>query len=211
MKCEDTYERLAANRAGELADLEQQQLQAHLRRCVDCQAIARSQDAMRLLRKQIDRNPADDLFERTMRSSHATATARPAPTRFWQGAGVGAALAASLVLAVFATGKLQLADAPATDPATIQIALGQPQAVNLAIDLERDLPGATITVMLSGGVELDGYPGERSLSWTTDLQAGVNKLTLPVVALDDLGGELLVKVAHGQRSRNFRVNLQGRS
>jgi hypothetical protein len=63
-------------------------------------------------------------------------------------------------------------------------------------------------VFLSGGVELAGFGNQREISWSTDLEQGVNQLTLPVIATDLNGGSLLVRLDHEGVQKVFKVNLK---
>ncbi|MDZ7645468.1 MAG: hypothetical protein U5K76_15390 [Woeseiaceae bacterium] len=155
--------------------------------------------------------PVDDATGRSAGARGAAQQAgegeAPARSRFWLGVGSGAAIAASLTVAILSSGLLDTASLPATEPAGFEVALGEPRNVNIAIEMPHDLPDAGITVALTGGIELQGYAGRRELSWTTDLEAGVNKLTLPLVAVDSQGGRLLVRVGHGDRERRFSMDV----
>ncbi|HZW60573.1 MAG TPA: hypothetical protein VFE85_09770 [Woeseiaceae bacterium] len=207
MKCEHAYERLRALPGGTADELETRQLEAHLESCDDCRAAARADDALRILRERPPVAPPAGLFERVMRRSRLAGKEPPRRSRFWLGAGVGAALAASLTVAVMSLGLRATApDIPAAAP-VFQVVRGEPHDVDIAIDMQRDLTGAVITVALRGGIELDGYAGRRELSWTTDLKAGINRLSLPIVATDDAGGRLMVRVHHGGKERRFAMDV----
>jgi Putative zinc-finger len=211
MNCEDTNDKLRERQAGTLAELPRRQLESHLHTCKDCQAIARSFDALQSLRGHTDIVPPSGLLERVAQQSRQAAPIAEPRSRFWAGVGVGAALAASIMVAVITSGILERQPELPAPPALAeapQIALGEPRNIDIAIDLPRNLENATITVVLNGGIEIDGYAGLKELSWTTDLQAGVNKLTLPVVALDQSGGQLLVTVGHGNKQRRFTTSLK---
>lgn len=208
MNCEQTHDRLTAMNDGSLAEDERLALTSHLQACPDCHLAAQSVVALQTVRMQEIASPPDDLFERIM---HRTATVgggrRPVTNRFWMGAGFGGALAASVMLAVMMSGLLPLTPQDTAEPSRLQVSVGVPREFNVAIDLEQDLPDATITVVLSGDIELDGYAGRKELSWKADLQAGVNKLTLPILATSESGGQLLVKVDHNNRQRRFTLDL----
>ena len=42
----------------------------------------------------------------------------------------------------------------------------------------------------------------------TDLDRGVNQLTLPLVGLDASGGQVTVEVYHGTKQRTFVIDVQ---
>jgi hypothetical protein len=64
---------------------------------------------------------------------------------------------------------------------TISLPVEGVKNISLAIDSDRALAEVTFTVELPDGVELDGYPGQRRLSWQGPLQEGLNRLTLPLL------------------------------
>ena len=49
---------------------------------------------------------------------------------------------------------------------------------NIAIEADRPLQGAQISILLSGDVEVDGYVDRHELSWFDDLEPGVTELCL---------------------------------
>jgi hypothetical protein len=141
------------------------------------------------------------------------ATNRPAaierrPRAFWAGLGIGAALAAGIAIAVVGFAPWRgTSDASATPQVTM--ALNEQRDVSISLTSPEALVDAEIHVVLSGAIELDGFSGQRELRWRTDLDRGVNQLTLPIVALGTSGGQLLVEVLHGGKRRAFVVDVRG--
>ncbi|MEX2496230.1 MAG: hypothetical protein WD448_09090 [Woeseia sp.] len=205
MNCEELCDRIADTKSGTLPELGQRQLAAHLQSCEDCRHALRALEALQELKTLEVTEAPPELIERVMHNSVRVPVTEKARPGFWAGAGFGGALAASLVLAIMALGSGADPDRVTGEP--IYLSLSEPRDLHVAIDLERDLPEATITVVLKGGIALAGYQNERELSWKTDLQAGVNKLTLPVLAVNEQGGQLLVQVDHDTRRRTFRIDL----
>ncbi|HEY5624586.1 MAG TPA: anti-sigma factor, partial [Gammaproteobacteria bacterium] len=99
-----------------------------------------------------------------------------------------------------------LPDAGSTIPG-VTIAMEEPRTVNLVFASATALDSATLTVTLPDGLELDGFPGQREISWTTSLKEGRNFLPLTLVALTPAGGELLARLEHDDRDRTFRLRL----
>ena len=64
-----------------------------------------------------------------------------------------------------------------------------------------------VRVLLAGGIELQGLGGRRELKWKTDLEPGINRLTLPIIASDNSGGRLSVAVEYGAQQRAFVVQI----
>jgi ferric-dicitrate binding protein FerR (iron transport regulator) len=133
----------------------------------------------------------------------ARATERGARRRRWAWSGIGSAVAAGLaawVVFAFLLG-------PATEPpiAGVTLAVAEPQTVNLMFSSELALDNATLTIILPPGVELDRFPGQREVSWTTSLAAGKNLLPLQIRATGE--GEILARLSHEDRSRTFKLHI----
>src|SRR5690606_14519812 len=156
-------------------------------------------------------------FERAMAAAVGAAPqTRPRPS-FWSGLGLGAALAASVATAVFMFAPLERAandaiTAPGTPNALTVPALAMTpnelRAVNISVTTQAALEGAEIQVSRSGVVGLDGYGAERKLSWRTNLEPGLNQLTLPLVASGVGTGQVVVEVSHGGKRRTFVVDVR---
>jgi hypothetical protein len=69
------------------------------------------------------------------------------------------------------------------------------QQVNLSIDLPENM-------------DLNGYPGHKTLSWQTSLQKGQNVLALPIMAVSHGQGELLARLSYGEKVKIFRLVLK---
>ncbi len=195
--------------SGHTGDEVSRQIVEHLAGCEVCRDAIRGAEATRMLRQRPGGQPAPEFFARAMAA--ATAPAAAAGSRrggFWLGAGIGAAVAAALFAAVLTLGLVRGPDLPDAGIAEFYVSLGEPRDLNIAIDAETALPGATVSLTLYGGIELAGYGGRRHLEWTADLDAGINKLTLPVVALDQSGGQIIVRLDHPASRQEFLVALR---
>lgn len=134
--------------------------------------------------------------------------ARKQRTR-WVMTGFGGAIAAGL--AIWMIGGLllnspQLPDASENIP-EVTMALEEPRTVNLVFSATEAMDVATLTVSLPAGVELAGFPGQREISWETSLNEGRNLLPLKLIALTPVGGELLARLEHDDRDREFRLRV----
>ena len=96
------------------------------------------------------------------------------------------------------------------DSGTPQLSLrvNEAREVSISLTTAEALRDAEIHVSLHGSIGLEGYAGERELKWHTDLDAGTNQLTLPIVATGTEGGQLLVEVTHDGKHRTFLVDVQ---
>ncbi len=127
----------------------------------------------------------------------------------WLLTGFGAAIAATI--AVWMIGGMLLTsptlpDAESAIPG-VTMALAEPHTVNLVFASAARLDSATLTVSLPAGIELEGFPGQREISWKTSLSEGKNLLPLTLIALTPTGGELLARLEHEDRDRTFRLRV----
>ena len=127
----------------------------------------------------------------------------------WLAAGFGSAVAAGLALWLVTATLLTSDELPVPDSALpgVAMTLEEPRTINLVFSSATALDAAMLTVSLPPGVELQGFPGQREVTWETSLTSGRNVLPLTLVALSPAGGELLARLEHDNRSRTFRVAL----
>jgi hypothetical protein len=90
----------------------------------------------------------------------------------------------------------------------VTAALNEVRAVDLELASPRALEDAEIELELDGAIELEGYAGLRELSWRTDLDAGANRLSLPVIVRGPEGGFVRVVVRDGDSERSFTVAVR---
>ncbi len=123
--------------------------------------------------------------------------------------GFGSAIAAGIVLAFVNGLFFNASTVPQIDTSIpgVTMALAEPQTVNLVFSSAEALNAATLTVLLPAGVELAGFPGQREISWETNLAAGKNLLPLKLIALTPHGGEILARLQHDDRDRTFRLRV----
>jgi hypothetical protein len=207
MRCEDAIEQISTNGALPGSDLDA--AMAHAKECEDCHSALRALDALRPLRHEPPPVPRDRAMERAIDTALSSVPARRYRRGFWSGLAAGAALAATLAaVAVGVWLQSSGGDAPRAMP-EVRMALNEPRNVTVTLESLERLVDAEVHVELRGAVALDGYAGQRDLRWMTDLDRGVNELTLPVVALDATGGQVLVEVAHGDKRRAFVLDIRG--
>lgn len=207
MRCEEAIAEITAGRTrpcgGFAAAME------HAKDCDDCQAALRARDALRSLRDEPMPMPRDGAVERAIDRALSSGTAQRYRTGFWSGLASGALIAATVAAVAFGL-WLQTGDdeAPSRVP-EVRLALNMPRPVTVTLESPEALAAAEVRVELRGAVALDGYAGQRELRWMTDLDRGINQLTLPVVALDATGGQVLVEVTHADKRRTFVLDVRG--
>lgn len=232
MNCEDVQSLLIDT--GEACDAAaRRQAMEHLAGCEQCRDAQFAAGMLRAERAQSIPPPSPGAYERAIAAATRRAPIErveprlPPPAHrkagFWAGLAVGSASMATAAAAawlafVIRTDPLVPAEtavpvaAESTETATtphVRLALFQPQDVSISVDAPSALQDAEIRVVLTGAISLDGFEDRRELRWHTNLEAGANQLTLPVVATGESGGQLLVEVQHGQKRRTFVVDVRG--
>jgi hypothetical protein len=119
----------------------------------------------------------------------------------WWAAGAGA-LAATLAWVAL----MWVKSAGPVEP-TLVLSLNESRNVPLVIDSERELDGATIRIIVTGSVALDGYDQQREVEWQTTLTPGANLLSLPVIARQPGDGRIVAEIEHQGKTRRVSVTL----
>lgn len=127
----------------------------------------------------------------------------------WLLTGFGSAVAAAMALWMMSGVLLTSPDLPNSEAVIpgVTIAMEEPRTINLVFASATALDAATLTVLLPEGIELEGFPGQREITWETSLNEGKNLLPLTLVALSPVGGELLARLEHNDRNRTFRLRV----
>lgn len=152
--------------------------------------------------------PDEGFYERALVRATHEGTKRQ--RNRWMMTGFGAAIAATIaawVIGGMLLNEPQLPEAGSAIPG-VTIALAEPRTVNLVFGSATALDSATLTVTLPDGIELDGFPGQREITWETSLSEGRNLLPLTLVAVTPTGGELLARLEHDDRDRTFRLRVE---
>jgi hypothetical protein len=174
-------------------------------------------DDFQTLRQALRRMPTPEprvgfverALARAAAQERATAALLPARlSRFvsrwetWAGAALGAAAAAAMTF-------ILLRPVDSTQPAQPQLALTlhETRNVDVLIDSERVLKGATIRIAATGSIALDGFDDEQHIDWQADLERGSNLLSLPVVARTAGSGELVAVIEHEGRTQRVAIAL----
>ena len=171
----------------------------------------RGTEALMELRRRETESPPDELFERVIATATSNSDDRASDQRFWMGTAFGGAVAASLFAIAFFFGWTGGEQDPTESTAEFVVALGEARQMHLAFETDRPLDGATISILLSGNVEIEGYGMQRELTWSENLDAGVNRLSLPVLASGLNGGQMIVRMTHPLSEQVFVINLPAES
>lgn len=209
MNCDYIADNMAKLVYGKLPDDELAICQKHLFSCTECADAVRGAEALALLRNCGAETVPDGLFDRfaSVLQEPAPVVTRTGQGPFWLGTGLGGAIAASLVVAAMTVGWVGPQTAETEQLAQFAVNVSEPKMMNVAIEADRQLVGATISIILSGDLEIEGFSGERELTWVADLDEGVNRLQLPVVALDAGGGKMIVRLDHPDTEQVYVIEV----
>jgi hypothetical protein len=121
--------------------------------------------------------------------------------------GFGSAMAAGLVIWLVAGDWMQTRERQADAQLQVTMALENPRTINLVFSSATDLRNATLTVSLPPGIEIQGFQGQREISWMTSLREGRNVLPLKLIAISPQGGEILATLQHDDDNKTFRLQV----
>ncbi len=197
----------------ELESEEVLRLQKHLASCPRCQTYDRQMQAIVGCLKGLSAPAGDDL-----KSERMEQLLEQAYHRYRTAARGRQALVATLV-AGFIGGVLFWAAVSQVSVESSYPIISHTQTIflptegvkniSLAIDSDRAVSAVTFTIELPAGVELDGYPGQSRLSWQGQLQAGLNRLTLPLITRDQVReGMLKARIEYDGGGRELNLPLR---
>lgn len=205
MNCDQFRRQLHDFLDGSLDAAEVEAVRAHAAHCSGCRCRLAEEAALRAaLRALPVPAPRPGFAQQALRN--ATLPRGQHRQGFWLG--FGSALAAGLAFWLLLGTWVLESPVPAKDPLPeVAIVLDEVRNVNLVFNSPRDLDGATLSIDLPPGVELEGFPGERTIAWETALAKGANALSLPLRATSQAGGELVARLEHNGRQKTVRLQL----
>ena len=172
------------------------------------QTQTEDQEVLGLLRDYGDASvprPSEGFYDRAI--AKAVQAGQKREKSRWIMTGFGGAVAAAM--AIWIVSGVFFTAPTIEDPAlpSVTMALEQPQTLNLVFSSATPLDNATMTVYLPDGVEVDGFAGQREISWMTSLSEGKNILPLTLIATSPIGGELLATLQHEDDDKTFRLQV----
>lgn len=209
MTCKLLTEQIDDYLEGELHDAQMGQLDLHVSECATCQQLV---DGQRNLQKRLadygeamTPQPDAAFYDRAIARA-AQAGSRQQRNR-WVMTGFGGAVAAALMIWVVSGIFFTATDSG--DPAIpgVTMALETPQTFNLVFASATPLLDASMTVVLPDGIEVEGFVGQREITWRTSLKEGSNVLPLTLIATSPIGGELLATLQHEDDNKIFRLQV----
>ncbi|MFP3874240.1 MAG: zf-HC2 domain-containing protein [Thiohalophilus sp.] len=211
MQCTTFQRQLDDLLDGGLPAAEQAALQQHRQSCPVCrQQYERALALQAALRQLPVPAPSPGFASRVLARAHrqAGSVPRTAPASWLKGAVAAGALITAL-FAGYLAGNLS-GEADNHEAIAITLAPQQTRTVQLAFHSKQALEDVRLTLQLPEQIEIDGYPGQRELSWRTDLAQGSNRLQLPLIVRDNnwQRGELIARLEHANGQREFRIQAR---
>lgn len=203
MNCTQTQALLDDWLDAQVSTEEQVAIEGHLQACPVCRArLAQERQLRAALRSLPIEPPSPGFAARALRQARLH-------HRYRRGFAQGFASAAAAGLLLWLAATLLLPDIQLEQtPPGVTLAAGETRTVHLVFHVPHDMPTAQLDMRLPSRVELAGYPGQQELRWQTSLRAGQNLLSLPVVALGQVDGDLIAAIAIGDKHKTFRLRLQ---
>ena len=180
-------------------------VERHAEACASCQqAIQENQQLRAELAGLPVEGPSRGFFDQALDRAARETDNRVRP---WF-ARSGGAIAAVFAL-LFITGVLvQPANlTSSSDIPEVTISMHEVTPVNLMFSSEVALQDARVSLQLPEGVQLAGFSGRDTLSWTTDLKKGNNILKLPLVGHLALSDTLVATLEHASGSKTFELQV----
>jgi len=209
MNCKSITEELYDYLRDELDVARADQFDQHLSDCASCRKIVdseRSLQARLMVYGEATTPRADAAFYDRAIARAVHVGARRQRNR-WVLTGFGGAVAALFMAWVVSGVFFTAADIDEPAIPSVTMALEIPQTFNLVFSSATPLSGATMTVSLPEGIEVDGFAGRREITWRTSLKEGKNILPLTLVATSPFGGELLATLHHENDDKTFRLQV----
>jgi len=184
-------------------------LAVHIESCDDCQQVLSREHGLRESLKGYAASsmprPDAEFFDRALAKAAQYGIRRQ--RNRWVMTGVGGTIAAGLVLWMLGGMFLKTPEIPPSAIPAIAMTLEEPRTLSLVFSSATALANATMTVVLPQGVEVEGFAGQREITWMTSLTAGKNVLPLTLIATSPQGGELIATLRHEGDDRSFRVRV----
>lgn len=206
MQCLQARQMLDEYLDGDLPALQKEKLAQHFFACKSCnQQWLFAQSLQRQLQSMPYPPPYAGFAERVINAVTAPAQARR--QRYGFAVGFASAIAATLVVWLVVASQYT-AQTPAGDGViNIELAAEETKKIDLVFNSPLGIESATLRLELSDNIELAGYPAKRQLEWQTSLHKGTNRLTLPLIARGNKGGQIMASIASGGKKKIFYLKV----
>lgn len=189
-------------------------LRRHVSDCAACRLELEQARAVQASLSHLPmQGPSEGFFDRVFdglseADPRETAQHRSGDAQSWFGRrNVAIAAVFALIVATAVVVQQSSPGAPSSEIPEVTIAMDEVTSVNLVFTTEVALQDVRLTLQLPSGIELAGYNGRSSLSWTTDLESGKNVLRLPLVGHIASVDEITATLEHAQGTKTFQLKV----
>jgi len=221
MKCENIklavhnyYANIAEANNDESIANNKDSIDKHLSQCDSCQFFYKQHKTLQIQLAAIPRSKAPDTLKQKILADRVAQQDKKRHQRT-----VYLSMAASVCLAVLITfainfgnqsedskhNEMVASTSITTTQSSISTIKNQPSQVNFLVYSEQIIDNVTFTVSVPAQMVLYGYNGRNTLSWSGKLKQGKNLLTVPVMALSEQNGVLVMKITHKNAIKEYRV------
>lgn len=206
MQCLQAQQMLDEYLDGDLPALQKEKLAQHFLACKSCnQHWLLAQRLQHQLQSMPYPPPHADFAERVIHAVTAPAQAQRQRRGF--ALGFASAIAATLVVWLVVASQHTEQTAAGNSVINIELAAAETKKIDLVFNSPLGIESATLRLELSDNIELAGYPAKRQLEWQTSLLKGTNRLTLPLIARDNKGGQIMASIASGGKKKIFYLKV----
>lgn len=202
MNCNECQQRLQQGTSPDAATSQ------HLQHCAACRTAAGDRQLQQKLNALSAAVPPPDAgFSRRVTEGALAyrRDTRPAAKPVWQ----GGAIAAGFVLAVMLMFGLNGLPQPTADGhLTASVSQQDIRYVSVLLSTPDDVAEATITLRPDSLISVKGFPEQQTVAWTTRLQAGDNRLTLPIEFSRAESGSLTIELEYQGVRKELKLHLE---
>ena len=206
MNCDKAKEYIDDYLDGYLADDVEREMSHHLKVCLSCQVLYVREKEFRQALKGLSVPPPSQGFSGRVFKATVETCRRQSRRRSWLSAGGAVAAGLALWFMVGVPGKYS-PQLPQQDIALSTMNLYASKTVKMIVLASRDMKNATVTVELPEHLEIEGFPGRRSISWDTDLYKGKNLLALPIIAKTTGKDQIITRIEHESKSKLLKMEM----
>ena len=206
MNCDRAKEYIDDSFDGYLSGNDEKAVTDHFMECSDCQTLFQQEKEFRHMLKSLPVPPpsqgfSDKVFRKTIDTCRSQSRRRS-----WLSAGGAVAAGLALWFMVGIPGNYSL-QRPQQDVPMSTMNLHASKTIKMIVNASRDMRNATVTVELPEHIEIEGFPGRRSVSWNTNLYKGKNLLALPIVAKTTGRDQIITRIEHESKSKLLKMDM----
>ena len=205
MKCIKFTEKLDDFVDGSLEQKEIVEMEKHMSDCPSCQKLLQEEKDLRQTLKSFPVPEISDLsLERIMHRAKRESTIRKRQSNI-----ISFGLAAAACMVLFLMTDLYQNDHVKIDSNMMNASQVEEvsKTINLVFNCSSNMKQAELTITLPDNIELAAFPGQRQLTWKTDLKSGGNLLPLEIITHQSGTAKITAKIEHNRKSKTQILSM----